>query len=383
MRAHRVAHRFLYARMFQAMSLQEAKTVLGFPPTANPTPEEINKAYKTKAFENHPDRGGDPAKMVEVNVAKDLLEGKGRATWRPEPSPPRPQRKPPEVVDTIGGASFQEAISKSGVPSNTEWKCISKPMYAGHREKGSWWNSDIWTLIGTTDSKVWVLSVKLRKDNSYFDPEKNGIVNILEDWQANLVSMSLATKNLAKALPSLVRSPSILFEDGTLADPPKKWVLWESGKLSEAGIRKVRMGSGGANLKDILPMVGLATADASRKSVVEIIPHYNLEKGRRIRKEQGGRLYTYQSFDYEVRVNGKSENLSDDTVKNLEKNGFIMSVFNYDPPDNRPKQLHKTRGSRFKGDAGVVIRLLADSLTSESSWLQIALEKAAEEWETE
>ena len=45
-----------------AMSYAEALKVLDVPPGASP--EEINKAYKRKAIENHPDRGGDPEKMV-------------------------------------------------------------------------------------------------------------------------------------------------------------------------------------------------------------------------------------------------------------------------------------------------------------------------------
>ena len=71
--AARAAH---YARILRAMSIDEAKETLGFRPNQNPSQSEINKAYRAKALENHPDRGGNPEKMVEVNVAKDILEGK-------------------------------------------------------------------------------------------------------------------------------------------------------------------------------------------------------------------------------------------------------------------------------------------------------------------
>ena len=63
-------------RLFIAMSMGEAKQLLGFPPGASPTPREINKAYKAKAKANHPDKGGETYKMVELNVAKDILDGK-------------------------------------------------------------------------------------------------------------------------------------------------------------------------------------------------------------------------------------------------------------------------------------------------------------------
>jgi len=100
--------RTLYARLVQAMKRSEALALLGL--TGTPTEEDIKKAYKRKAIENHPDRGGDPSKMVQVNVAKDVLTGVQRATpeysgggggYAPRPqSPytrpaPRPQQPPP------------------------------------------------------------------------------------------------------------------------------------------------------------------------------------------------------------------------------------------------------------------------------------------------
>ncbi len=84
-------HASLYRRLFVAMSMEEAKAVLGFPPGASPSPTEVNKAYKQKAVENHPDRGGSHEKMVEINVAKEILEGRrreDRTPYRPSPSPP-------------------------------------------------------------------------------------------------------------------------------------------------------------------------------------------------------------------------------------------------------------------------------------------------------
>jgi len=70
--------RKLHARLFLSMSLEEAKKILGFSANSTPSSSEISKAYKRKVLENHPDRGGDPLKMVEVNVAKEVLDGKFR-----------------------------------------------------------------------------------------------------------------------------------------------------------------------------------------------------------------------------------------------------------------------------------------------------------------
>lgn len=382
-------------RLRLAMSLQQAKETLGFPATYTPSPDEILKAYRQKSIENHPDRGGTHEKMVEVNVAKEILDGKrspdgtNRYTQKPQtyntPPTPRPQREPPKVVDTIRGVSFEAAVSKAGLPTNIEWKCVSKPMW-GSNSASQHYNSDVWTLIGKNEQKYYCASFQHRKENDYFSAEKNGLIKIEESWSVNVVSAP-SSKDPLKTLPSLVRSPSVLFEDGTLADPPKKWVMYEgpNGKLDDRWIQKVRYGSGGAALKDVLLQAGWvnqAAVGLTRKSTVEMIPHYSKERGDRVRKENGGKLYHYQAFTYEVRINGKSESLADDTIKNLEKNGFIMAVFSYDPSDNRPRQLHKLKGGRLGlTTPSVIIRLLADSLTSEPSWLHIALEKAAEEWE--
>lgn len=72
-----------YRRVFQAMSLDQAKQVLGFPPGSVPSPAEVSKAYKTKAIQNHPDRGGSHEVMVDLNAAKDILEGKRREDRHP------------------------------------------------------------------------------------------------------------------------------------------------------------------------------------------------------------------------------------------------------------------------------------------------------------
>jgi hypothetical protein len=63
-------------RLRIALTVEDAKEILGFPPHYNPTDTEINKAWRAKSIEHHPDRGGDHRKMVEVNVAKEVLEGK-------------------------------------------------------------------------------------------------------------------------------------------------------------------------------------------------------------------------------------------------------------------------------------------------------------------
>lgn len=80
------------AWLFKSMSLEDAKEVLGFPPSSSPSPRDIQKAYRALALENHPDRGGSHKKMVEINTAKDILEGKRREDRTPrEPAPKDPE----------------------------------------------------------------------------------------------------------------------------------------------------------------------------------------------------------------------------------------------------------------------------------------------------
>lgn len=84
-----MTYRALYARLFMSMSMEEARMTLGFPPKYVPSTDEINKAYRKKSIENHPDRGGSHEMMVQVNVAKEILEGKrvnDRTPYQPTPA---------------------------------------------------------------------------------------------------------------------------------------------------------------------------------------------------------------------------------------------------------------------------------------------------------
>ena len=375
---NKVAYRHLYARLILSMSLDQAKAVLGFPPSYKPTPEEISKTYKQKAFENHPDRGGDSTKMVEINVAKDILLGKGRATWTPEPRPAKPE--PPKVVDVIEGVSFQKATGV--IPSGVSWKCISKFIFAVNKEKH--WNNRIWTLIGMTDQRFVVVSLKLRGQNQYYDAEKQGVVQVEESWSCNVVSTA-RTQDPVKFLPKLVKSASVLFEDGTVADPPKKWQVWEGGDtLNDAVIQKIGMG-GGVSWKDILGHAGLVSEDdpavAGRKSVVEIFTKYDRERAKARRLE--GKKGIEDQYDAFIRINGKAYQLAEATVAKLDH--LIPWILTWDDiQGGKVKNLSRMRGSQsFKMTAVDALRYIADMLTTEASSLHIALEKAIEELEPE
>jgi hypothetical protein len=163
--AERVAYRHVYARIFRAMSMGDALETLGFPPGSTPDEAEVRKAQRQLAIQHHPDRGGDPRKQVEINVAADILLGKAR----PErggygggggyeaPAPggygggqPRRQRAPDVVV------KFDEA--KGGaVPSGTEWLFVTTYHSSGYSGDESTNRAVGWVAVGQTDN-AWVFT---------------------------------------------------------------------------------------------------------------------------------------------------------------------------------------------------------------------------------
>jgi len=173
-----------YAFLMLSMSLENAKVTLGFPPDANPTPEEIQKAWRTMAFKVHPDRGGTNERMVEVNVAKDVLEGKQRPTYeRPAPSSPsqepgwaappggwssQPQREPAKKQEV----TWEEAKSKAGIPGGVEWKFVTDPASGGYSSDEHMRRTTGYVFYGQTDQKHVFLAVEnLSKEDYYIGAE--------------------------------------------------------------------------------------------------------------------------------------------------------------------------------------------------------------------
>jgi len=115
--------------------MEDAKRTLGFPPDSSPSASEVRDAYLQKAKVMHPDIGGDLEQMKELNVAKDILEGKARPTYdrRPETTSTRSRWDPPKA-DVI---TFDEAKAKADIPSGIQW------LFVTDRQRGkSNWNSD-------------------------------------------------------------------------------------------------------------------------------------------------------------------------------------------------------------------------------------------------
>ena len=121
-----------YSFLVTAMSISEAKSVMGFGVSSTPSAGDLSTRLRELRIKYHPDKHPeDPAKYTEmfqeVEAAYAVLTGKQRPSYDrrdPTPSPrnnPQPEYKPPpEVIVT-----FQEAKSKVSIPSGVEWKFVT------------------------------------------------------------------------------------------------------------------------------------------------------------------------------------------------------------------------------------------------------------------
>lgn len=116
------------------MLKREARVILGFPPESNPSTKDIRKAYRTLALLNHPDRGGDHLRMVEINTAFDILLGKRQEDRRrPQEAQRRPQeaqRKPTQEQEERAAAERKVADRRKAAAAQE----AAKPKPDEHRE---------------------------------------------------------------------------------------------------------------------------------------------------------------------------------------------------------------------------------------------------------
>lgn len=405
--AERVASRYFerkYALDLNRMTVPEAKKILGLPAGAV-TKEELNKAYRSKAIENHPDRGGDHMKMVEINVAKDkvlkdLESGGSGGKWAPpswdgagpykrDPRPPKWQDDPETKI--VEGQPFAQAWSSSGAPPNTEWKFVSNPVYYWG-PKSFYPSHAIWVLYGTTETKHVFLAFKRRAESNGVIPtdEHGPKTHFNEDWQSSSVELPIGQPAL-KVIPKYIKSLATSWADGASPSKfPTKFTAWPGGHPTETILNKIHH-RGGVTLKDILLGTGVVQEGSpgvgDRKTQVEVITRYNQEKSKANREALHAKKIPHFSvihqYDFFVRVNGKEQILAQDTLEKMEKK-FIPWVIGWDKiDDNRVFNLTKKRGGFLKMDAATSILALVECLTSEPSWVHIGLEKAAEEYESE
>lgn len=148
-----------------SMNLADARRILGFPPGSNPTADEIQRAWKTLAFKMHPDRGGDETRMVELNVAKDVLNGK----QRPTPTYERSER--PESSERPAGrqeVTWEQAKAQAGIPGGVRWVMVTAPAHSGYSSDEHMRSVTGYVLYGRTDrADVFVGVEHLEKEDYY------------------------------------------------------------------------------------------------------------------------------------------------------------------------------------------------------------------------
>jgi hypothetical protein len=361
------------------MSRDQAKTILGFPPHYNPSEDEIRKNYKLKAIENHPDRGGDLDKMIEINVAKDILTGKAEERWRPEPKPEPVRYKPPprpEAAYTVKGVPFAAAWSGAGVPSGTDWKFIS--------EKVSLYSKGFpiqpgCVLYGQTATQHVFCSIYKQESTANVWPptDAEGKVFEVEDgWRAQAITAPIA-KDLEKIAAKYIKQVVSGFpepgpKDGSV---PKKYLLYpeNGGNPTEAYLEKIPY-RGKYSLKEVLRLAGLTKIDEEKsKDTPAIVDFWGVQNKQKLRDNPRG--YLGSSGDFFLSIDGKEVKLEDETCTKIVKSMFLVSAlrnFEY----RRVYRLNRLKeGTLFKGGAYYAFLTLLESLTGEPSWVKDALEK--------
>lgn len=362
-RAADQGYRTLYARLFKAMSLEQAKRVLGLPLGAMPSEADVQKAFRQKAFENHPDRGGDHQKMVEINVAKDLLTPKKGPAARPIGTPPPPKPEPK-------GQKFSEA--KAGIPQGIEWKFCSDWAWSLSPDPRFESNTNRTAAVfyGQTDTQHIFVGVQLVASYT------------IEDWAMTVTKYPIAT-DIQKLAPRALKSMFSDFDKVRSVKPPTKYYVFE-GPFNEATVTRTRSVSrGGVSLKAVLIGSGATPAsEVDQKYTLELSAESNRERGNEWRRQNPNKpLYTSNLvlWDFTLYVNGKGYVLTEATKNNLGENFFFGVYGNWDFRGR--KNLTKLRGKFWGSGAYETIQRLSDALEGEPTSLVVAILTCLEQLE--
>ena len=376
----------LYALLLVSMTLDEAKTVLGLPPGGSPSHEEIQKAYRQKALQNHPDRGGDNAKMVEVNVAKDILEGKERPTYDRTPSPPSggsawspgPRRPPPP--DNV--VTFDEAKGVAGIPSDVDWLFVTDRQ----RERGNYSGDEssssrvAFVAYGQTDSKHVFAAAQHRFYEAYYvggGPKTDvWVIKSLElpRKEGEKVDPSFLAGGVTKALKLVGFEGKFNFK--VIPVKGKGWKFDDKPLTGSA-----------MSIKHVMVDLGLAESDdpsvAARKQVVEMQvndsrtakPGYYPD-GRPSNFYQG--KYTGEYYQVTLFINGREFDLNEQeftkfSKMRLEGKRLFEVIFGEYMYSGSKKVLTRLRKGKL------ILQWLAENVQSIPVDAQAALEAAAKQ----
>lgn len=333
-----------YILLKLAMSLEDARLTLGV--SSDATPEDIQKAWKQKAFEAHPDRGGSELLMKRINVARDvLIEARRNSPYRPRPETeyrPKPKPKPePKRV------SWEQAQEWAKIPDNVKWLFITKPSYSPY--------------LGDKSAKGFVVVGEQFKGASayvcvsvYYFSEKNHFTGTdTELYEMKTQYSSKDPKELERTIKSMFNGFPLLKKGfgGKVIILPKNTAFDKS--ISHTDGREV-------SLKNAIEI--LEEKPISIKGKVDIV----LELGRG--EDWDDHILTFI-------VNGRpfklSKELSDMLTK---KSNLLRAVFGFDYYSGRKKNITRMRKNKDK-----ILNFLANKLEGKGpEELVGALKRAAE-----
>ncbi len=319
-----------YSFLRIAMTLDEAKSLLGFSPSDNPSEAEITKAYRAKAFEAHPDRGGSEDQMVQVNVARDVLTGRQRPTYDRSSPSTGPSSPPPPSGGQVRydkprakEVSFNDAKGKAGIPAGVGW------LFVTDLQRGTGYSSDEYSrsdtcrvAYGRTDAKHVFVAMR------HFVYEQMFIGAGADQDIWTIRSFEFPIKADEGSQPAwlygnVVKAMKLVDFDGKFNS---KVVDAQGWKLDDD---KMPRGTG-ISIKHWLVESGQVAGDAAsvagRKNVVEITYGKSYDaKPDHYKVDRGG-----YSGDYEavaIVCNGKPEYLNERDLTKFVKAGLVRRVF--------------------------------------------------------
>lgn len=344
----------LHGFLVMAMSLDTAKKLLGFDEAATPSADEVSKAWKKKALQHHPDRGGDAEMMKQINVAHDVLTGKQRpdggdsGSRRPGPRESAPyQWSRPETKKVR--VSWDEARQKAGVPtSGVDWKFATQKGFGGYSTGSRNESKSGFVLYGRSDKEHVFVSVFQHSLDDLYSATDRDIVRMQ-------VQKHPLTKDLAGLAPKVIREMWKDFDD--VKNYNAKVHILPADTKFDQGITRLH-GIRPVSFKNAMGLMGEATP-TTWKGKVDVV----LELGR---DEKMG------EYPATLVVNGKPYRLSDASNNILRRAGFFRVVFGTYYYEGSKKNVTRIKKAK------IALTFLAEKLKGEPQDLMDALKAAAE-----
>jgi hypothetical protein len=330
-----------------AMSMQEAKEILGISADSSPSPEEINQIYRELAKKLHPDVGGSHDDMVALNAAKEvLIQGESI----PAPSRPSTERQT-RVIQT----SLEEALANANVPSGVKWIFASNTGY-GDASMGAF-SFHGTVFYGKTDAEHVFLGIEHESGQNPFEMIEKDI------WTC-FVSTAPVSNGLSDVAPREIRNMFDRFYGLRKGYNAKVTVLPEDFEITE---RNAVFPKGKEmSFKDAMVNLGLVGGEhrwsANQKLKVTMI--YNEKYGE-------GKAVPSIIID----INGREFKLNEVNTEIMTKNynRVLDAIMGKSIYDGSKKELTRAK------DGKKILAMLANKLTGEPEELIELLTKASEQ----